>query len=124
MDAVRVEARPDVPGWDLNPPWHVEPDTFQRGPLTNRGDPRAPEYGAGYEESAGEPRVARHELTFGYHTEGGWSEDSLSGVHGVLPSFEGDHYGYQEPWGTETSIDRNAPDLAWDAGISVGPGGI
>ena len=119
------EPYPDVPGWDLEPPWLYEPLTFQRDTLSDRGDPRAPDYGPGYELSAGEPRPAQHELTFGYHDQGGWSEDQMTGVHGVIGAFDPNHSGYQEGWGVEPTIARNAPTMAWDAGISVVPvGGI
>lgn len=43
----------------------------------------------------------------------------MSGVHGVIGSFEPDHYGYQEPWGVEVAIERNLPGQAWDAGAVI-----
>ncbi len=114
-----VDPTPEVPGWDLEPPWHTEPLTHQRGPISDRGDARAPAYGAGYEQSAGEPRVARHELTYGYHDPAGFAEDHMTGVHGLIANVEADHYGYQEPWGVEVPIARQLPTQAWDAGAEI-----
>lgn len=109
--------QPDISNTDVNPPWNWEPLTHSTGVLAERGDPRAPEYGPGFELSAGEPRPAMHDLTFGIREQGAWMPDEMSGVHGVIGTLEADHYGYQQPWDIQMPIDRSAPVGSWDEGI-------
>jgi len=115
-----AEARPDVPGWDLPAPWHYEPIERLDGPIGDRGDPRRPEFGPGYERSAGDGNGAKLSLTYGIRDQGAWSADDMTSVHGVVMPFPADHFGYQEGWGVDVTIARNDPQLPWDAGLSIG----
>lgn len=111
---------------DLEPPWMYEPLTRQVGPIGDRGDARAPEFGPGYELSAGEVRPSRHELTYSERRQGDWTPDFMTGTHGVIGQLEADHYGFVQPWDIETTIDRSAPSGSWDEAIgsSVPSGGF
>lgn len=108
---------PEVPGINVSMPEatriyrHTEAQPVDRNWT-------APIGGPGYDESVPIEREARHELTTGYHRET-WSEDHMTGLHGVIAYPEAPHYGYTEGWGVETTIPRMSPEEPWDAGAMV-----
>lgn len=116
MDANEVVG-PEVPGIIINGPDYYPLQTGERT-VEGRWDARPPQGGPGWEGSQGEPRAAANRLSFGWGEET-WSEDHMSGVHGVIAETESYHYGYMEPWGPDLSIPRNAPAGPWDGGATL-----
>lgn len=109
---------------DLIPVYHYDGLTRDQGRIVMSNDWRPPQYGPGYELSAGDARHSHHEITYGMRWEGYWGEDFMTGWHAFIgeQGIEA-HYGYQEPFGIDLPNDRNVSIgqevVPWDYGLSA-----